>query len=444
MEQAFFRENPELVTSKKILLAVSTGVDSMVLLHLLEQLGATIGVAHVNHQLRAESKAEATFLRDYCEERKLPFYLKVWEQPVKKNIEAEARKVRYNFFDTIMSEEKYDLLLTAHHGDDQLETLLMRLTRGGSFAGHSGIARLQKFSTGILLRPLLPFSKEKIYSYAEKKHLTYFEDATNSSQEYFRNRIRQNVVPELKKENSQVLEHAQQFHQQLIWANQLIDQSLKENLRNIEFDGRRWSFSHEILPAETGARYYFLSAFFQQTAEQTTFIISQRQLFALLDQIQHSGSQWIMDLGDNWQFARRYQQFVLEKKAKVDKGVFRLSENERCSLSDGTTIALKKSDLTLENEVYQVPLPLEVKLPLTIRRRQSGDRIRLTETLTKRVSRYFIDKKVSAEKREQAWIVEDSTGEILALLPFVNSYLSITTETDRIHYILDYRLQVSK
>lgn len=444
MEQAFFRENPELVTSKKILLAVSTGVDSMVLLHLLEQLGATIGVAHVNHQLRAESKAEATFLRDYCEERKLPFYLKVWEQPVKKNIEAEARKVRYNFFDTIMSEEKYDLLLTAHHGDDQLETLLMRLTRGGSFAGHSGIARLQKFSTGILLRPLLSFSKEKIYSYAEKKHLTYFEDATNSSQEYFRNRIRQNVVPELKKENSQVLEHAQQFHQQLIWANQLIDQSLKENLRNIEFDGRRWSFSDEILPAETGARYYFLSAFFQQTAEQTTFIISQRQLFALLDQIQHSGSQWIMDLGDNWQFARRYQRFVLEKKAKVDKGVFRLSENERCSLSDGTTIALKKSDLTLENEVYQVPLPLEVKLPLTIRRRQPGDRIRLTETLTKRVSRYFIDKKVSAEKREQAWIVEDSTGEILALLPFVNSYLSITTETDRIHYILDYRLQVSK
>ncbi|MDN6517397.1 MAG: tRNA(Ile)-lysidine synthetase, partial [Enterococcus sp.] len=66
MEQAFFRENPELVTSKKILLAVSTGVDSMVLLHLLEQLGATIGVAHVNHQLRAESKAEAAFLRDYC------------------------------------------------------------------------------------------------------------------------------------------------------------------------------------------------------------------------------------------------------------------------------------------------------------------------------------------------------------------------------------------
>lgn len=173
--------------------------------------------------------------------------------------------------------------------------------------------------------------------------MTYFEDATNSSQEYFRNRIRQNVVPELKKENSQVLEHAQQFHQQLIWANQLIDQSLKENLRNIEFDGRRWSFSDEILPAETGARYYFLSAFFQQTAEQTTFIISQRQLFALLDQIQHSGSQWIMDLGDNWQFARRYQQFVLEKKAKVDKGVFRLSENERCSLSDGTTIALKKA-----------------------------------------------------------------------------------------------------
>lgn len=98
-----------------------------------------------------------------------------------------------------MKQEKYDLLLTAHHGDDQLETLLMRLTRGGSFTGHSGIVRKQSFGTGVLLRPLLDFSKEEIYSYAEKEQVIYFEDATNQSLDYFRNRIRNNVIPELKK-----------------------------------------------------------------------------------------------------------------------------------------------------------------------------------------------------------------------------------------------------
>ncbi|MBO0409768.1 tRNA lysidine(34) synthetase TilS [Enterococcus hulanensis] len=444
MEQEFFRKNSELLTGQKILLAVSTGVDSMVLLHLLEQQNVKIGVVHVNHQLRPESKAEADFLRDYCEKQRLPLYMKVWERPAEKNIEAEARRVRYNFFEKIMEQEKYDLLLTAHHSDDQLETLLMRLTRGGSLAGHSGIARQQDFGPGILLRPLLSFSKEEIYSYAKKEQLTYFEDATNDSQDYFRNRIRKNIVPELKKENPQILTHAQQFHQQLTWANQLIEQALKENLRNIEFDGQRWSFLRENLPNETGARYYFLSAFFQQIEEQTRLIVSQRQLFSLLDQIERPVTQWSVDLGDGWQFTRRYQQFCLEKKGIISDGIFSLNENEQIKLPDGETIALRKSDTASETDAYHVLLPAAVKLPLTIRRRHAGDRIRLSETLFKRINRYFIDKKIPNEQRDQAWVVEDSMGEIVALLPFVNSYLSITTETDRIHYILDYTLQVAK
>ena len=444
MKQDFFRKNPELTADKKILLAVSTGVDSMVLLHLLQRQGLTIGVAHVDHQLRTESKVEADFLRDYCRKQDIPFYLKIWKKPAKKNVEAAARNLRYAFFKEIMEQENYDLVLTAHHGDDQLETLLMRLTRGGSFTGHSGIVRQQTFGNGILLRPLLSFSKESLYEYAEEKNLTYFEDATNISQDYFRNRIRQNIVPELKKENPQILANAQQFHQQLLWADQLITEVLKENLRNIEYDGQRWFFSADTLPTDTGARYYFLSIFFQQKALQTNLVVSQRQLFLLLDQIQRPVSQWVVDLGEGWQFSRRYQHFYLEKKIIVHQEKYFLGENERFFLSDNEMIALRRSDTVADKGVYQVPLPLKVKLPLTIRRRQDGDRIRLTETLTKRISRYFIDKKTPMDIRDQAWVVEDSAGEIVALLPFVNSYLSIATETDRIHYILDYTLQVAK
>ena len=121
-----------------------------------------------------------------------------------------------------------------------------------------------------------------------------------------------------------------------------------------------------------------------------------------------------------------------------------MNENEQIKLPDGEAIALRKSDTASEIDAYHVLLPAAVKLPLTIRRRHAGDRIRLSETLFKRINRYFIDKKIPNEQRDRAWVVEDSVGEIVALLPFVNSYLSITTETDRIHYILDYRLQVSK
>ncbi|MGH1648253.1 tRNA lysidine(34) synthetase TilS [Enterococcus gilvus] len=444
MEHAFFKENPELMEGKKILIAVSAGVDSMVLLHLLEQRKLKIGVAHINHQLRKESKAEAAFLRAYCEKQQIPFYLKVWEKPAEKNVEAEARNVRYGFFKEIMQKEKYDLILTAHHGDDQLETLLMRLTRGGSLAGHEGIARQQRFGNGILLRPLLLFSKESLYDYAEKENIPYFEDETNTSQDYFRNRIRQNVVPELKAENPQVLLHAQQFHQQLTWANQLINETLKENLRNVEFDGQRWSFSYETLPQEAGARYYFLSSFFQQASEQKTLAVSQRQLFLLLDKMEDFTSQWLIDIGNNWQFVRRYQHFYLEQKSLVDKEVLYLDEGEEAELSDGARIALRKSSEASNKEGYQVFLPATVNLPLKIRKREAGDRIQLSGRLKKRINRYFIDKKIPTDARDRAWVVEDSAGEIVALLPFVNSYLSITTETDRIHYILDYTLQVAK
>ena len=167
-------------------------------------------------------------------------------------------------------------------------------------------------------------------------------------------------------------------------------------------------------------------------------------MFLLLDQIQRPVSQWVIDLGEGWQFSRRYQHFYLEKKIIVHQKKYFLGENERFFLSDNETIALRRSDTVADKGVYQVPLPLTVKLPLTIRRRQDGDRIRLTETLTKRISRYFIDKKTPMDIRDQAWVVEDSAGEIVALLPFVNSYLSIATETDRIHYILDYTPQVAK
>ncbi|MGX7126470.1 tRNA lysidine(34) synthetase TilS [Enterococcus viikkiensis] len=446
MEQVLFRKNPELQTDQKILVAVSTGVDSMVLLHLLEQAGLSVGVAHVDHQLRAESKDEAEFLRDYCKRHKLPFYLNVWQQPAKKNIEASARKVRYDFFEEIMEAENYSLLVTAHHGDDQLETMVMRLAQGGSLASHSGIARKQIFGTGSLLRPLLSFSKAEIYHYAEEKQITYFEDITNQSTDFFRNRMRHNVIPELKKENPQILQHVQQFQQQLTWAEPLIKQALKENLRNIRQTDQGWSFSTETLPDERGARYYFLTSFFQDTEGQTGLAVSQRQIFGLLDQIQRPVSQWTLDLGKNWLFARRYQQFSLEKKPTsiLNEGIFSLVENQTLTIGGAEKVTLRKSMKKPEINGYHVPLPLDIELPLTIRRRQPGDRMRFSATLKKRINRYFIDQKIPADKRNNAWVVEDSLGEIVALLPFANSYLSIAVETDRIHYILDYMHQVSK
>ncbi len=157
---------------RRYLLAVSTGVDSMVLLQVFCQLFPEMqkepcfGVAHVNHQLRPASAEEAAFLRQYCQERGIPFYERCWENPPETGVEASARDFRYTFFADVMSQEGYDVLLTAHHSDDQVETMLMKMMREGRLQSAGGMQQQQPFQAGILLRPLLSVSKAAIYDYA--------------------------------------------------------------------------------------------------------------------------------------------------------------------------------------------------------------------------------------------------------------------------------------
>ncbi|MGX2943692.1 tRNA lysidine(34) synthetase TilS [Enterococcus alishanensis] len=439
MERNLKKLNPELFTAQKILVAVSTGVDSMVLLDLLEKLALPIGVAHVNHQLRAESEIEAVFLANYCREKKLPFYQTLWQQPVEKGMEAAARKFRYQFFADVMEKENYDLLVTAHHSDDQAETMLMRLVRGGSLQAHAGIQRIQPFTKGRLLRPLLNEPKESLISYGKENQLVYFEDASNQSEQYFRNRIRQKVVPLLKAENPQFLRHIQQFQQQLNDAETALKWGLKENLNNVKKTDQGWNFKLSDLPEISASRYYFLQFFFQMIAEDTNLLISQQQLQQMLALINDGPSQWSQDLGDDWQFRRSYQQFSLTPKQMIVTESFQIGLHQERKLSDGTCFNLrKKTQISAEKPNFQVFLPATTAFPLTIRKRQTGDRIQLTKDLRKKVSRYFIDQKISVDLREKAWLVEDANGEILAILPFVNSCLSNSLETDKILYILDY------
>ncbi|MGG5317519.1 tRNA lysidine(34) synthetase TilS [Enterococcus sp. AZ072] len=444
MEQKFLQRNPELQTVERILVAVSTGVDSMVLLRLLEKLstrtGLKIGVAHVNHQLRKESAKEAIFLKNYCYEHHHEFYEKKWETLPESGIEVKARDFRYTFFAEVMKEAGFPLLLTAHHGDDQIETMLMRFTRGGSLLSHAGMQRRRSFGDGTLFRPLLSFSKQMLVNYALKEEVPYFEDSSNATLRYARNRIRHQVLPVLKEENPKLLEHSQQFQQQLTWAEDGLRGALKENLNNVVYQKQRWRFIQKDLPSEEGLRYYFLAFLFEEIYQETQLVVSQRQLFQLVHLFSNGEAQWSMDLGEKWQFSASYQTYTIAKENVTIQEIYSLNSNETIELSPNEQLVLKKDGSIERNGDYSAVLPTMVRLPLIVRRREPGDRIQLAENLRKKVSRYFIDEKIPRNKREQAWVVTDAGGEVLSVIPFVNSYLSIGNETDRIHYILDYYL----
>ena len=199
-----------------ILLALSGGADSVALFALLREYakkhGAPLAAAHVNHKLRgADSERDAAFCRALAEANGIPFYLLEADVATlaaqnRRGIEEEARMVRYEFFGKLMRDRHIPLLVTAHHADDNAETVLLHLTRGSGLRGLCGIAPVRDFEDGKLLRPLLSVTKGEILAFCEEHELPYVTDVTNDDTDYARNRIRHEVMPALRRINPSVTE----------------------------------------------------------------------------------------------------------------------------------------------------------------------------------------------------------------------------------------------
>ncbi|HHU65131.1 tRNA lysidine(34) synthetase TilS, partial [Streptococcus sp.] len=203
---------------KKVLIAVSGGVDSMNLLHFLyiyrKKLDIEIGIAHVNHKQRVESDTEENYLRDWAKEHQIPIYVAYFSGAFS---ETAARDFRYKFFKELMAEHSYTALVTAHHADDQAETIFMRLLRGSRLRHLSGMQTVNAFGDGELIRPFLAYSKKEL------PDIFHFEDDTNRSLDFLRNRIRNRYFPILEEENpkfKQALRYLGNESQQLFQAFQ--------------------------------------------------------------------------------------------------------------------------------------------------------------------------------------------------------------------------------
>ena len=185
-----------------IIVATSGGPDSMALLNLLcdkkSEKNLNIIVAHVNHNVRTESKEEEILVKDYCENKNIIFESMIIEETIEKNFEMEARKIRYEFFNKLIEKYNAKYLFTAHHGDDLVETILMRLNRGSILKGYKGIETEVKKKNYTLVRPLLWVNKKDILEYVDANKIPYALDYTNEENEHTRNRFRHHVLPFLK------------------------------------------------------------------------------------------------------------------------------------------------------------------------------------------------------------------------------------------------------
>jgi len=212
-------EQKQLFENKdKLLLAVSGGLDSVVMLDLMYSLGYRLGIAHANFGLRNEdSEKDEEFVRDLANKYAIPFFTKKFDtisykETHKLSVQLAARQLRYDWFETLLKEQNYHYLLTAHHLNDQLETILYNLAKGTGIAGLRGIRPKIKH----IVRPMLFADRQQILEYAQNQELSWREDISNESDKYSRNLIRHHIVPVLKELNPSVEQTVGQSAERLL------------------------------------------------------------------------------------------------------------------------------------------------------------------------------------------------------------------------------------
>lgn len=420
-----FRENLNQIDfhSSRFLLAVSGGIDSMVLSELFLRCELNFSIAHCNFQLRGiDSEADEAFVKNYCVENQIEFFskkfnVKEYKQSGNYSTQMAARDLRYNWLRELMRENEVDFLVTAHHLNDSLETFLINLSRGTGIGGLTGI----QFRQNEIIRPLYNVSKESITEYAKLNDIQWREDVSNTSDDYTRNKIRHRIVPVLNEIHPGFLSNFSKTIRQLNDDKQLIENHMK------------------ILSEE-----YFRT-------EKDNFLISIEKLNEL--QPLHS---YLFHLFSKFGFIypTEIQKLMnANEGSEINSDEYRLIKNRRqLILSRKTEINASEEFIVEEGKLIQKPLNLKllksderdlsatetvdcekISFPLRLRKQKTGDVFfPFGMRGSKKISKFFKDEKLTKIDKENCWLLVDNDDKIIyAIGKRIDDRFKITEHTHK-------------
>ena len=398
--QSHIFQNFPFLSGKKLLLATSGGLDSMVMVDLFHKLSFEIAIAHCNFQLRGvESFEDQNFVQHYAEVNEIKLFVtqfdtEAFAKDYKLSTQVAARELRYNWFHELLETENFDYVLTAHHADDNLETFLINLVRGTGLDGLTGIPAKNEN----VIRPLLLFSRQEIEQYAKEDNIDWREDSSNALDKYLRNKIRHNLIPILKELNTDFLSS---FHKTQVY--------LQESKTMVEDAS---IMVYQQVAKEIGEDIHFDLNKLQQLPNYKSYLY-----------------QWLREFGFSaWDDI--YDLVESQSGKQVFSNEFRLLKNRGFLILSPINIEDKKEEYYIFKDQKEIDSPLNLSFskvadigigsnraifvdedklhfPLVLRRWKEGDSFQPfgMEGKSKKVSKIFKDEKLSLIDKENTWLL---------------------------------------
>jgi tRNA(Ile)-lysidine synthase len=426
----FINNNQLFEPNHKVLLAVSGGIDSMVMLHLFEKSGFNFGVAHCNFQLRgSESDDDEKFVRETVLQHGVPAFFQTFDTEEHAHVnsisvEMAARELRYDFFEKVRSDNDFDFIATAHHQDDLMETFFLNLSRKTGIKGLTGI----KEKSGKIIRPLLFASREEIEKYASKYYIDFRDDSTNIETVFQRNFIRHKIIPLFNELNPAFKKNffatvrnlksvEEVFFKQIDdWKQKVIMENKEEIVIGIPLL-LQVPFS-EILLYEILAEYQFNSSVAEQVF-QSLGTDSGKQFFSPTHRlIKDREKLFITELPNEEKRIYYIEKDDLELFTPFDITIEKLGKDEFEIVKDSNLACLDYDKL---------------EFPLLIRKWRQGDYFQpLGMTGFKKVSDFFIDEKIPLHEKENTWLLCSGQKIVWIMGHRIDNRFKITSETEEV------------